>query len=135
MGTRRWMVLGWTMGVMAVAGGAAAQDALDPGERREQLARLAYLGAEEALAGGLSQPELVYQWSRRWLDARRANAPAGEADALREHLGRMRGLDQKTDALISSGMLLPSLGTAVDYYVAEAEFWVAAVPGPERDAG
>lgn len=109
---------------LAVVGAAAAQDPQDPAEERERLARLAYIEAETAVDSGLAQPELVYLWSVRWLDAKRERAAAEEPVALQEHLERMKGLRGKTDALIASGMLPTTVGTAVGFYVAEGEVWV-----------
>lgn len=130
--TRHALLVIGALLTLASAGAATAQDADDPGARREELARLAYIDAETSLAAGLSQPELVYQWSRRWLEAKAANDPAGKPAALAEHLERMRALKTKAEAMIASGMWIPTQGTAVDFYVAEAEFWGG---GAEGDAG
>jgi len=122
-----------TLLILAPPAAALAQDAGDPGQRREELARLAYIDAETSLDRGLSQPELVYQWSLRWLEARAANDPAGKPTALAEHLDRMRALKVKAEAMIASGMWIPTQGTAVEFYVAEAEFWVGPMEGKKGE--
>jgi hypothetical protein len=103
----------------------------DPGERRVELARLAYLDAVTSLELGVATPETVYLWSNRWLRAQREAAPRGNADAVRAHLDRMTALRADVEPLIATGVLPAVTKVALDYYVAEAEFWVAAPPpGP-----
>ena len=124
MEIRRSLVLGGAMASLLLGGVAAAQDAPDPAAERERLARLAYIDAETALDSGMAQPELVYQWSLRWLDAQRERTPSDQGAALQAHLERMRGLQHKVHAQIASGVQLPTMGTMVGFYVAEGEVWV-----------
>ena len=81
--------------------------------------------------------ERLYQWSRRWMDAELALA--GEADAgagaagdkgaaVRAHLARMTGL-RDTVRRRSEGAGEP-FARAADYYVAEAELWLAELDRP-----
>jgi hypothetical protein len=68
-------------------------------------------------------PEDVYRWSRRWMEAAQE---LGEGKAAAEaHLERMRELKRLVKALLEGGLATALEAAAADYYVAEAEGWVA----------
>jgi hypothetical protein len=72
------------------------------------------------------EPERVYHWSRRWLDAELENRgeKAERIAAYEKHLSRMKELQQDVKAAQSAGRVLPTQESAVDYYRAEAGFWL-----------
>jgi len=110
---------------LGLTGGAFAQDAGDAAAERAEAAREAYMAANKALPAGTGGPEQVYIWSLRWLDARCAAQPGETSSALTEHRDRMESLRDKARELIDAGMIPVGTRHALDYYVSEAEFWVA----------
>jgi outer membrane protein TolC len=90
-------------------------------------ARATYEAALKAFAGGKSDPEKVYLWSRRWMEARRDRA-AKKADrvaAVEAHRDRMKELRKTAEARYRAGQLPLADVLGVDFYIAEAELWLA----------
>jgi hypothetical protein len=123
--------------LLAVFAGAAL--AKDP--TPEQLAKLRREKAQQVFEGlidGLNAPpdariafdrghfELIYQWSRRWLDADQelANKDADRLTALERHLVRMKKLSQVVEALLEAGAVSRIDRDAADFYRLEAEAWL-----------
>jgi hypothetical protein len=71
--------------------------------------------------------EVAYQWSCRWLDAERALKDKTEERiaALKAHLLRVREIEQVTKRQHEQGLTTLFRVRASEYYVAEAEVWVA----------
>lgn len=96
-------------------------------QARYAAALSAYTDSYRRFAGGEENPRAVYQWSRLAMDAHRdlAGTRSNRFAAARSHLTRMRALDQ---FWADHGNLCPSPQTrlAIDYYIREAEYWVAA---------
>ena len=116
------MLFALSLGLSSVA---IAQDAEDAAAERAEAARRAYMDANKALSAGTGGPEQVYIWSLRWLDARCAAQPGETSSALTEHRDRMESLRDKTRELIDAGVVPSGARHALDYYLAEAEVWVA----------
>jgi hypothetical protein len=76
--------------------------------------------------GSRPEAERVYHWSRRWLEAE-LEACCEKPDKLaayEKHLARMKELQEDIKAAQSVGRALPAQSAAVDYYRAEAGFWL-----------
>jgi hypothetical protein len=72
--------------------------------------------------------EIPYRWSRRWLDAQRQLSAKQEEQvtAFRQHLDRMKGLEEITRQQFQDGGLAKVYEIhATEYYVAEAAEWLA----------
>jgi hypothetical protein len=71
--------------------------------------------------------EVPYQWSCRWLEAERllSDNKKDQKAAVESHLARMRDLKRSTDQLYQQKLLGIGQVYAADYYVAEAEVWLA----------
>ena len=78
---------------------------------------------------GLADPgaETYYLWSRRWLDAQLDLAGNKEerAAAYRDHLGRMRDVEQKARAQARAGQAEGAGASAAEYFRLQAELWLA----------
>ncbi len=93
-----------------------------------------------------SRAELLYLWSRRWLEAQREEAPGTKADevaAIEGHLGRMKNLEKgcifealskkypmRSNALTEEQLAdalrdIPEFQTSIKFYRMEAESWLA----------
>jgi len=127
------------LALLAVFAGAAL--AKDP--TPEELAKLRREKAKQVFEGlidGLNTPlpgdariafdrghfELIYQWSRRWLDAEQelAGKDADRVTALERHLVRMKKLSQVVEALLEAGGVARIDRDATDFYRLEAEAWL-----------
>jgi hypothetical protein len=77
--------------------------------------------------GGEISVEQVYTWSRHLREAQREwdDTASGRRAAAEGHLSRMVTL-QKAALSLPGGCLDPSAVQALDYYVKEAKYWVAA---------
>jgi hypothetical protein len=102
---------------------ASLQKALE--EQARKTYRLNYKLIFEAGDGKLV-PEDAYRWSRRWLEAAldRAGNREGRVAAYRDHLGRMRDLEQKTQTLWRAGQLRAVEAEAAVFFRTEAELWL-----------
>src|SRR5262245_167529 len=71
--------------------------------------------------------EIPYRWSRRWLDAQcRVNdRREDQVAAFRQHLDRMRELEQLTRQAFRVRLVGIEFVHAAEYYVAEAAEWLA----------
>jgi hypothetical protein len=71
------------------------------------------------------KPEEVYEWSVRWLQAKRDMSPkrADQIVALGAHLRRITELEQKVEHL--SRVLTPRTRLSAEWYRLEAQLWLA----------
>lgn len=71
--------------------------------------------------------EMVYRWSRRWLEAEREynNKPAARVAAYRDHLERMRDLEKITRERFRARFIQIEEVTATEFYKVEAQIWLA----------
>jgi len=95
-------------------------------------ARKVYESTTAAFDCGMSgDPEPLYVWSRRWLEAelREANATQSKA-AYTAHRDRMKVLNEKIDSRARAGTRGGSSENvaAAEYYLAEAEEWAKGKP-------
>ncbi len=77
--------------------------------------------------GGDVNPERLYVWSCRWLEAElelTADVTARKA-ALQNHLNRMRELERMTTALERTGQGRGADAAAGTYFRSQAELWLA----------
>jgi RNA polymerase sigma factor (sigma-70 family) len=79
----------------------------------------------------LGKSEDVYTWSVRWMAAEREakSDKEGEAAALANHLKRMKDLEQVVKKLRGGGLVTSLDPLAVEYYIKEAEVWLARAKG------
>lgn len=77
--------------------------------------------------GRSSDPELVYLWSRRWLEAEleAAGTTAARRTAYINHLSRMKEMAGRFEALSLSIGVPPVKKASAEAFVAEAEYWAA----------
>jgi hypothetical protein len=101
-----------------------------PGEiarGRVDAARKMYqLVASDYRSGWLRSSELVYRWSRRWLESER-DLNSGKEDqltALRAHAQRMREVARLAQARYRRQDTTIDEATSAEYYRLEAEMWV-----------
>jgi hypothetical protein len=71
--------------------------------------------------------EVMYRWSRRWLEAEHslANAKDKRVAAYAGHLERMRTLEEVREKLVKDGFASKVDLAAVRFYRLEAERWLA----------
>ena len=98
-------------------------------QARVDVARKAYESAAMMLQAGSPgvKPEYFYTWSVHWLNAERdlSNKHEDQLAALNAHLQRMQQAAKMTNALVQSGMAAPFDSAAADFYLREAELWLA----------
>jgi WD40 repeat protein len=116
----------------------AAADVKKLAKARVDAARKAYDYAAMLLKAGSpgAKLEYSYTWSVRWLNAQRDMSSKHEDHlaALNAHLQRMQELARVTKALIETGGGSPLDSVAADYYLTEAEFWLAQARAPAMKA-
>jgi hypothetical protein len=87
---------------------------------RAEAAQATYEQAAKQFEAGTGTVEAVYSWSVRWM-----NAQADKQAAARDHLTRMKALEEKVKTRVDSGMSPAADKSAALYYRAEAEVWAA----------
>jgi hypothetical protein len=96
-------------------------------------AKAAYKTTQADYDTGMAVFSEVYEWSRRWLKAELnlANDRPAEIAVLQEHWKRMKRSYFRIKALNKTGTRGGETQKlhAVEFYVAEAEFWLAAADG------
>jgi hypothetical protein len=72
---------------------------------------------------GKATAEQVHQWSRRWMDAERdvSNKKADQLESLKNHVSRMRLLEQAAQERLQKRRGLASDVPAAEYHRIEAE--------------
>jgi broad specificity phosphatase PhoE len=101
---RRMVIAGMFLGLVAAATaapGAPEPKALaDLKKARRDAVQKSYEEAVAACATGRGSAEMVYQWSRRWLEAERdiSDKKAERTAALTAHGDRMKALRQTTES-------------------------------------
>ena len=115
--------------VAAAAQQVTTADIKKLAQAQHAAARKAYNIATYSLKKGApgAKPEDVHTWSVRRLEAQRelSSKPADHVAALSDHLKRMQDLAKIVDQLAHGGVLALPGGSATDFYVAEAELWLA----------
>jgi hypothetical protein len=99
------------------------------GEARVAAAKKAYAVAAESVKSGIPgvKAEDLYRWSVRWLNAQRDATGKLEIrlSALNDHLKRMQELSRVAAVLTKAGQGSALDGAAAEFYLREAELWVA----------
>jgi hypothetical protein len=99
------------------------------GEARVAAANKAYAVAAESVKRGIAgvKSEDLYRWSVRWLNAQRdaSGKPDVRLSALNDHLKRMQELSRVAAALTKAGQGSAVDAAAADFYLREAEYWLA----------
>jgi hypothetical protein len=82
------------------------------------------------------KPEDLYIWSVRWLNAQRdlSTKKEDQLAALNEHLRRTQELGRIAAALTKAGQGSPLDTAAAEYYLREAELWLAQAKATARRA-
>ena len=119
--------------ILALEGPAVAQANLRQAQAVRNAAKAAYQSTQADYDRGMAVFSDVYAWSRRWLEAELnlAQDRPAEIAILQEHWKRMKRCYFTIKALNATG----SRGgekqklDAADFYVAEAELWLAAAGG------
>ncbi len=115
------IVIALVLSTSAAAAPTAAQLAAD----RVAAASKAYAAVVARL--DVIQPEDIYRWSVRWLDAQLDDPATGKAvpQAFADHAKRMIDLEAQVQAGYQKGLKPAFDLAAVSYYKLEAELWVA----------
>lgn len=102
--------------------------------QRRDAARKTYETMWTNYREGRAAGELLYRWSRRWLDAERQihDKPAEQVAALEAHLDRMRRLEALVQRVQRSGQTTVDEVSAAEYYRAEAEIWLLQARDKKR---
>jgi hypothetical protein len=124
-----------TLGVLLLATTAtrASADDAKPAElakARVEAARNVYEGMLERAridARFALDPEKLYLWSRRWMEAEQAVAAekAGRVAALQAHLARMKKLEANFEERRKNGTAPAYEVPQARFYRLEAEMWLA----------
>jgi len=90
-------------------------------------AKRAYGNALERYKTGNSDPEGVYLWSRRWLEAQRkaSTEKVDQTKAFEDHCARMKELEELVKNRSEAGTETAAYRAAAEFYRAEAELWLA----------
>jgi outer membrane protein TolC len=131
--SRRTILVGLVLGLVFARGAPAASGPAGPqtpaalAKAKVEAAAKAFETAEKSYATGQSTAEQVYLWSRRWLEARRdlADNQAERAAAVEAHLGRLQMLRKTITARYKVGNAPYAEVTGAEFYVVEAELWLA----------
>jgi hypothetical protein len=129
------LALGFVLagGISAPPGRGDAQAAPDPAKAKLEAARITYEALLEVHRQGQAgfDAEKVYLWSRRWMEAERdlSEKKADRAAAAEAHLDRMKDLRKLDVARYKAGQGTKAEALGADFYVAEAELWLARVKG------
>ncbi len=130
----KYSVLALALGVSFACGhwSAARDDA--EGKGSMEVARARAVAAQktyEALSRNFRenrppQGELLYRWSRRWLDAERDLGGGKQqlVSALRAHYNRMRELEHVTRDRFRERFVPVEEATAAQFFRLEAELWL-----------
>lgn len=115
------------MHVAVVLGAATAADTADLMKTKVATAKVTFEVTVRAVSEGKADAEKVYLWSRRWMEARRdgSDKPADRAAAAEAHRDRMKELRKTAESQYNTGKTTPADVLAADFYVAEAELWLA----------
>ncbi len=106
-----------------------------PAKERVDAARKAFEGYWRMLRHGTGgtrgDPETIYVWSRRWMEAQQAlsNDKAATRAAVHAHLDRMKELEKVFASLARAQQGTQADADAGRYYRAEAEVWLSQVKG------
>lgn len=112
--------------ILPVALGAEPRTTLALAEAKVKAAQKAYEESVKAIRDGRSDAEKVYVWSRRWLEAQRdADKKADRTAGLKAHRDRMKDLRQTAEALYKLAKAPYAEVAGTEYYLAEAELWLA----------
>lgn len=98
-------------------------------EARLKAARQTYellIAAWQRDAGGASDPEQVYLWSRRWLEAQRdlTEKQTDQVAALEAHRTRIEQLEKLARKLREAGVAGRTVVAVAEFYRLEAELWL-----------
>jgi hypothetical protein len=101
---------------------------------RLEAARKVYEVYLDRYKRGEPQPlnaELLYRWSRRWLEAQQelATKKGDKVAAVEAHLTRMRWLEELLRRMHKSGVAATFDVAGAEFYRLEAERWVAQAKG------
>lgn len=124
------LLVGLTLGLSAVS-------AADPTKVPPELARARLKAARKTYeqllqrmgGGGISSREQLHLWSCRWRDAQGAVGKGKEEQvaAARDHLDRMKKLEETVTNFVRLGALHNSDLSAAEYYRIQAEIDLAQV--------
>jgi hypothetical protein len=116
---------------LAVTGTAPAPPTPQPpsalARAKLDAARQTYQAVMRDLPAARADAEKVYLWSRRVLEAQRdlSDKKAERIAALEDHLARMKELRKVALARYRAGHATHTEALAGEFYVAEAELWLA----------
>ena len=118
--------------------GHVVGDAATLAKARVDAAHKAYAVAVNLVKQGSPGAKLedVYTWSVRWLNAQRdlSGKPEDHLSALTAHLQRMQEQAKGARDLYRVGLGSPLDSVAADYYVTEAELWLARTRAAAKKA-
>jgi multidrug efflux pump subunit AcrA (membrane-fusion protein) len=106
---------------------ATRADAAELAKTKVAAAKAAYGVTSKAFAEGKADAEKVYLWSRRWMETERdvSDKAPGRVAAVGSHLDRMKKLRKAAEARYQIGQAGQVDVLGADFYLAEAELWLA----------
>lgn len=116
------------MHVTVVLAAATNADTAELAKTKVATAKAGYEGTVAVRrTGGRADPEQVYLWSRRWMEAERdvSDKPADRVAAIENHKTRMKELHKFTLVEYQAGKVTHAQVLGADFYAAEAELWLA----------
>lgn len=118
---------------ISIGPAAADTKALDNAKARMEAARKTYelKWKKWKAAEGINDPEDLYRWSRRWLEAQldTSDKKTDQVAAYSAHVERMKWLEKFIKGLFEVGAkdAFRADVTATEFYRLEAENWLAQV--------
>jgi hypothetical protein len=119
------LVLGVLLGTGAPPSALAQKPPVVPLVGLAEAAGRAFASARELYRNGRESAEVVYVWSKRWMDAARKERVA---TARADHLRRMQDLETLARQRYGAGAASQLEKLAAEYYRIEAELGAAGSP-------
>jgi hypothetical protein len=126
---------GLVLGLALLTPTARCDDkSVENAKARLEAARKTYRGMIERAKvdpNANADPERLYLWSRRWMEAERELATKAEEKvaAVEAHLDRMKTREAFVRKMIEKGFASPVDLAAQEFYRLEAEQWLAQLKG------
>jgi|SRR5579884_1544654 len=132
----RLVVWAVVVGLAAAWTGRADPETAELARQKRDAARKTYEVTWTNYLEGRVPEELVYRWSKRWLRAEEALSarPDDRIAARTAHLQRMIELERLVRRLQPLRQVTVDVVSAVEYYRAEAELWLAEAKQADKKA-
>lgn len=125
--TSRRLGIVCVLALILLPSAAQARPAAEIAAERLAVAKEGFSLAMESVVAGVSRLDVVSGWSRRWAEAALAAEPnpADRIAALREHLARMKQIEDRAQAMHEAGLMNRLDLLSARHARIEAELWLA----------